>query len=116
MVPCTCEIGFRIERVLEFRRTEPSRTVVLWRFVKDGNELTASAVWIERDDACLEFKLNGEIQPSPIYHNVVEFAAAADEERRRLLEQGWREVPPIVSGTRTRGRGEQSVTDETLGR
>ena len=72
---------------------------MLWRLVKDGNALTVSAVWIVRDDACLEIELNGEIQPSRIYDNVVEFAAAAVEEHRQLLEQGWRDAPPIVSET-----------------
>ena len=94
MQPCTCEIGVRIARTLERLRTKPSRAVVLWTLVKDGKELTAKRVTNGPDDADVEIELDGELQPSQVYPTVAEALAAAEQERRRCLEHGWREVSP----------------------
>jgi hypothetical protein len=44
------------------------------------------------------FEWDGDLRQSQVYRNVVELAAAADEKKRQLLDQGWRDVPPIVWG------------------
>ena len=68
----------------------------IWTLEKGGHRATASTRKVAGVGVELRFEWDGDVRQSHIYRDVIELAAAADIKRRALVEQGWRDVPPIV--------------------
>ena len=67
----------------------------LWTLVKTGSVARAvTCTTIGGFGIELRVIVNGVLRQSAVYFEVTELSAGADEKRRQLLEQGWRDVPP----------------------
>jgi hypothetical protein len=72
--------------------------IAVWTLTKNGHGARAVTRQVPRVGIELRYYWDSELRQAQVYRDTAELAEAANKKREQLLDQGWREVPPIAWG------------------